>query len=335
MKVFLLAAVCLFSAWTAPASAQTPPEAEAAELEPVVVTARRIGVPVWRITGGAGTMVLVGHINQVPRDAKWNPRALEEAVGLADRVVFPTTKRVSAADLGRILFRARRLALLPQGKTLDDYISPELGRRMDALQARGLLPADYKQRHPYGLIPDLLRYAGGRLRGGDDAGDIIADAARKLRIPQETVGVLTGDAILDGYIEGGPAVHIPCLENAVAAAEIGAEAGRRRIEAWTRSRVAEVAASPIDQATLACFPYGVQTARGAFREQWRAAIDKHLARPGVTLAVVPIQFLAEPEGLLDRLAARGLAIEGPRWREQPDAAPSDAVAPASPNEVSE
>lgn len=334
MKFLLLAAVCLFSAWSAPASAQTPLEAETPELEPVVVTARRIGVPVWRITGGAGTMVLVGHINQVPRDAKWNARALEEAVGLADRVVFPTASRASLSDVGRILWRARSLVLIPENKTLTDYVSPELAARLAALRTKGLVSDKYLTQHPYGIATDLLRYAGGRKRGGEDAADVIEDAARKRRVPQTAVGLLTGETMVADYLAGGPAVHIPCLEAAVAAAEIGPDAGRRRIEAWTRSRVPEVAASPVDKATLACWPVGVQTAQGAFRQQWRTALDRHVDQPGVTLAIVPVQLLAEPDGLLDRLAARGLAIEGPRWREQPDAAPSDAVAPA-PREVSE
>jgi hypothetical protein len=44
-----------------------------------------------------------------------------------------------------------------------------------------------------------------------------------------------------------------------------------------------------------------------------AALRDTLAQPGVTVAVLPLWSLTEPEHLLDRLAADS-RVEGPRWR---------------------
>jgi hypothetical protein len=73
-----------------------------------------------------------------------------------------------------------------------------------------------------------------------------------------------------------------------------------------------VAASAAEQAHDLCWPFG--PARERLRAEWRKAIDGRLAAPGVTVAVAPLLYLAEEGGVLDGLAARGLQIEGPRWR---------------------
>ena len=49
---------------------------------------------------------------------------------------------------------------------------------------------------------------------------------------------------------------------------------------------------------------------GGLRE---ASIREATAKPGVTLAVVPLRVLAERDGVLDQLAGQGLSITGPAW----------------------
>ncbi|MNX83488.1 hypothetical protein D3C86_1152540 [compost metagenome] len=39
-----------------------------------------------------------------------------------------------------------------------------------------------------------------------------------------------------------------------------------------------------------------------------------LGEPGVTMAVAQLRVLAEPDGVLDALAAQGYEIEGPEWK---------------------
>ena len=47
---------------------------------------------------------------------------------------------------------------------------------------------------------------------------------------------------------------------------------------------------------------------------WTDAIDHAAGAEGVTLAVVPLRVLAEADGVLDRLTARGFDVSGPEWR---------------------
>lgn len=128
---------------------------------------------------------------------------------------------------------------------------------------------------------------------------------------RQVVGLYAASRVIDAYL-AGPRKHVPCLEAALATAEAGREASARRVVDWTRSRVPEVIASPAERAYDLCWPFGAAPAR--LRDDWRAALDRELTVPGVTVAVLPLLYLAEDGGLLDGLAARGLDIDGPRWR---------------------
>ena len=282
------------------------------EVEQVVVTARRIGVPVWRVSRGSSTLILVGEIQGVPEDAPWRPAELERAVAQADRVIFPHNVRGSPADIARMFWRVRSFAFLPKGRTLADYVDPSTLERLRALNATtGGGPAGLNL-HPFLIADELMTAAGaGELLGEERVADVVAKAVRKHRKKRQVVGLYAASRVIDAYLVG-PGEHVPCLKAAITTAEAGREASARRIADWTRSRVPEVIGSPAERAYDLCWPFGIAPAR--LRADWRAALDRELATPGATVAVLPLLYLAEEGGVLDGLAARELDISGPRWR---------------------
>lgn len=282
------------------------------EVEAVVVTARRIGVPVWRVGHGSSTLILVGEIQGVPEDAPWRPAELESVVAQADRVVFPHNVSASPADIARMLWRTRSIVFLPKGKTLADYVDAGTLARLEAVNQAADGWATRPNLHPWMVADELMTAAGaGELLGEERVAEVVAKAVRKHKKKREVVGRYGAGRVVDAYLVG-PGQHVACLEAAIDTAEAGREASARRIADWTRSRVPDVIASPAERAYDLCWPFGAAPAR--LRADWRAALDRKLAAPGVTVAVLPLLFLAENGGLLDGLAARGLDISGPRWR---------------------
>ena len=104
---------------------------------------------------------------------------------------------------------------------------------------------------------------------------------------------------------------------ALSAAELGPEAVRLRAEAWRGLRVAEVLASPVDQAVDRCWPWGDPQIGPQLRTEWTDAVAQALTQPGLTMAVAPLRRLAEPGGVLDALEAQGLEVDGPEWQAAP------------------
>lgn len=305
----LLLPLALLSASIAlPVAAQ-----EAEPEEEVVVTARRSGAPMWTIETSAGVVLLVGEITNVPQTAPWRPERLEAATTGAQRIILGTKAKVSPGDILRIIFKGGKLTKLPDKGVASDYLDAGRLARLRALEAR------YGQRYDRGnflmtafdLLSKRLAFSKDTT---EDATDVVRKSARRADIPTRPVGEVRGKDILDNLFAMAPASHLPCLDAAMAAAEIGPDIVTARGTAWTRFDIPAVMANPLETALGRCWPWTDDSFGSALRGQWIEAIDEALVQPGVTLAVVPVRVLAEPDGVLDRLERRGLAVKGPLWR---------------------
>ena len=294
--------------------AQDAQPSEADRVEDIIVIARRSDVPVWEVSKGDRSLILVGNIRGVPRDLEWSPTGLEEATARADRVLYPPVGRISVSDIFRLIWRGRTVTQLPQGRTSADYLDPDVQARLEAVMAneRG---NDWRTRSFFLLGINLMNdHAGFERRSGRDAEDAVRDAARRARIEGRSIGFVRGDEIVDNLITQPPEVYRPCIAAAVTAAEAGPDNFAERAADWRARRVPEVMANPLDIALGQCWPWGDPEIGPQLRGQWLTAISDSVEQPGVTLAVAPLRLLAEPGGVLDGLEADGFDIVGPEWR---------------------
>lgn len=295
--------------------AQTPEPAAVAQLDDIVVQARRSGAPMWTVTRGDSTLILVGAITGIPRDLAWRPDDLEAAAARSNQILSPQVGQASVTDLLRVIWRARTIGLMPQGQTTADYLTPDYQARLEAIMA-GDRDQDWRTKSllfvGFDLMQDKAGYRQGR--SGDDAMDVIRRAARRARVPVRPVGTVRGDELVDSLITAPQTAHVPCVEAAIAAAEQGPDSARIRAEDWRALRVADVVASPIDRALNQCWPWGDPEIAPQLRQQWAAAIETAMISPGVTMGVAPIRLLADEGGVLDGLVARGFDVVGPEWK---------------------
>ena len=296
------------------AGAQTPGQ-QVAELDEVVVLARRSGAPMWTVSRGDTTLILVGAITGIPRDLAWRPDDLEAAAARSDLILTPQVGRASVTDLLRVIWRARTIGLMPQGQTSADYLTTEYQARLEAIMA-GDRNQDWRTKSLLFVGFDLMQDKAGYSRGrsGDDAVDVIRRAARRADVTVRPVGTVRGDELIDSLITAPQMAHVPCVEAAIAAAELGPDAARERAEDWRALRVADVVASPIDKALNQCWPWGAPEIAPQLRQQWAAAIETAMISPGVTMGVAPIRLLADEGGVLDGLVAQGFEVVGPEWK---------------------
>lgn len=304
----LLASLTLLAA--TPSLAQEP---EADRVEDIIVIARRSDVPVWEVSKGDRSLILVGNIRGVPRDFEWNPAGLRDATARADRVLYPPVGRVSPADIIRLVWRGRTVARLPEGRTSADYLAPDVQTRLEAVMS-GERNEAWRTQGFFLLGLDLMTDKAGYRRGGDDAEDAVRVAARRARINGETVGFVRGDDIVDSLLSQPPETFAPCIAAGVGAAEAGPTGFAERAEDWRARRVPEVMANPLDIALGQCWPWGDPAIGAELRSLWLTALSQAVEQPGVTLAVAPLRLLAEPGGVLDGLEADGFDIVGPEWR---------------------
>jgi len=286
------------------------------EVEEVVVTARRIGVPVWRVGDADSAIIFVGGIGAVPTDVAWRSSELEEAIRGSRKLIHTASVQAGLMDMYRLRFGRGRWTDLPHGQSPDARIGPDLRERLSRLAAAGQLPPDYDQLRPW-YIAHRLRGALVRQNGGEGATALAVAlrAARRNRVPIEPALAAPFRAAT-AEMSKQRTSDIACLEASVGSAEAGVSMLRDRAAAWTRSRVSEVLGSPLSKAEAFCWPQSDADLGPVLREAWRDVTRRELALPGAVVAVAPLRFLAEPGGLLDELEAQGFEVEGPRWREK-------------------
>jgi len=301
-------ALCLFlMCAAAPAIAQ-----EEDQVDDIIVVARRSQTPIWEVSRGDQSLILVGNIRGLPRDFEWNPSGLQAATARADRILYPPVGRISASDIIRLFWRMRTISQLPGETTSADYLEPALQARLEGVMASD---GDDWRRKSFVLLGfDLTRDKAGYRSGGDDAEDVVRQAARRARIEGETIGQVRGDEIVDNLITQAPRDYIPCIAAGVVAAEAGPDGFVARAEDWRGLRVPDVIDNPLDVALGQCWPYGDPEIGPQLRAQWLTAIAGALDQPGTTLAVAPLRLLAEPGGVLDGLEAQGFEVRGPDWK---------------------
>lgn len=245
----------------------------ASEVEPIVVTARRSGAPMWTVTAGDSTVLLVGAIDGVPRSVAWRPDALEAATLRADRILLGTGVDGSLSDILRLIWRSRTLMRLPEGRTSADYLSPEWEARLDALEAR--YRVDHSRKSflfsSRDLLTDQLDFDRDT---ADDAGDVVRRAARKARIPLQAVTGGRGDQMVEDLLTAPPERLVACMQAAIEATEVararfssaarigrGSACGRCWIRRWRR-RWAAAGRGATPPSALNCAPPG---SRGSTR----------------------------------------------------------------------
>lgn len=310
MKAALgLAAAALAAA--APLAAQDDPAP--ASTNAIVVNAKRSGAPMWTIETPTGIVILVGEMRNVPKSTPWQPERLEEATAEANRVILGVKPKISPGDIFRLIFKGGQFTKLPDKTVASDYLTPEQYARLSALEVE--YDADFARKSflmtAFDFLTKRLRFNKDTL---DDAGDVVKKAANRANVPTSRAGAIRGKDMLDSLAMAEPADHIPCLEAAMTAAEIGPELVDKRGADWRAFRIPEVMNNPLEIALSRCWPWADPDVGSELRTIWVEQITAATMADGVTLAVVPLRVLAEDGGVLDQLEAQGLPIGGPVWR---------------------
>lgn len=291
--------------------AQAP---DAQQVQEIVVTAQRSGVPVWRVDGPKTTIFLVGSIDGVSKDTRWNPGALTETLRKADRVMYPSTIGLTLSSPFQVfglLMKARKMATLPKGQTLSGLMPPQQFQRLVALKNRGVLKAGFERKHPLAVAENLRDYAKGKRGNGPNAMQFVQKAVRKHKIKTVPIRTMNAKPVLNDFFASPPRNYIPCLMSAVALVEAGPGAIKARSDAWAQRRVPETLGSPAEKTSVACHPgsWGLIP-----RPDLKPQIRKLMHEPQLTVAVVSLGSLAQAGGVLDDLAAAGFEVSGPRWK---------------------
>ena len=296
-----------------PAVAQTVPEW--AQIEAVEVKAQP-GPAVWHVTRGNSEVWVLGLVGALPRDLEWNKQYLSELFDGARAILMPPKANIALTDIAWFLIRHGGELSLPRGQTLQDGLPDDLRARFEA--ARDSVSgeaSDYRT--------DIPIRAAMRLQQ-----DFMKKAALSPREPRQTIDDLAGDkrihsapvtrfeamdAVRD-ILKLNPPQQRVCLAQAAQDVTWGLAHAAPAARAWAVGDIKTVKANYSESRLGNCIMAAVQAfgdidARNS--AEYVSAIDAALNQPGKTIVVIGMGPLLRKGGVLDRLQALHMTIEGP------------------------
>ncbi|MEP6885638.1 MAG: TraB/GumN family protein [Gammaproteobacteria bacterium] len=306
MWVFGLGGVC---------RAEPPP----ALMDDVVVTGERTGPGMWHVHRGAAHVWLLGSMSPLPKGITWRSKQVERVLDGANQVLLQKPFEIGIARILWLLLTERSALMVRGGKRLKDVLPADLHTRFAVQRAkytddadkwerfRPLIAAAFLQReafHHVGLSTRL------------DIGAAVRKLAKDHKVRVEDLKIAGVSDVMDALKVLPPATENACVAASLVTVERDLPRLLERADAWASGNVERIAKLREPEEVDACraaLDTGVGAAEliARMRRTWLNAIEKYLQTGGVTLAVVNMDMLLEPGGLLDELRAAGYEIDAP------------------------
>ena len=304
---------CALAAPPWAAQAQTPENWGAPE---IVEVQARPGPAVWHLTRGDSEVWILGTVGAMPDGLKWNKDYLAELLDGARAIVMPPRPSIGLFEGAWFLLTNGSKFSLPRGQSLEAILPADIEPRFAALREKlGKSVEHYRTDTP-------LRAA---LRVQEDVTDKLdltrsepRDTIRRLasskHVPSAPVAkyeVL--DAARD-VLKLTPEQQQVCLGQSVDDADWDLSHAKAAADAWTVGDIRAVKANYGKSRLANCVIAAVHSVADIAERDaadYTAAINDALDKPGKTIAVIDIGPLLRKNGVLERLEALHVTIEGP------------------------
>ena len=333
MRKTMLAAALTLGFLSLPAQAQqaTPPVDGIRTESTIVVEGEQPGPGLWLVRKGGHDLWILGTLNPLPAGMRWQSKQVEQVIANAQEVI--RAPRVSF-DVKVGFFRG--LTLLPSmlgarknpdGKTLQQVVSPESYARWKALKARYIgNDGGVEKWRPLFAAQELYKEAM-KKSGLDNAKSVwpVIDKAIETHHPNVTVVkeeiVVKDPKPLLKEFSKTTLDDIACFENTMTRIETDLDAMRARANAWATGDMAALQSLPPAYQWEACSSaiteagigkrLGFGDANQKVRAKWMVAAEAALEKNAVTFASLDMKDLAGPNGFLARFKAKGYTVLAP------------------------
>jgi TraB/PrgY/gumN family len=326
-SAFLLLAVSVRCWGDVPPNApalQTP-----ASLDEVLVTGERPGPGMWRVSKGAHDLWILATLQPLPKNMTWRSQVVEQRIASSQVVISPPQVD---ADIGFFrgltlipsLLRARKS---PDGRTLEQLLSHDLYIRWLALRVKYLGSGDDEHKRPMLAALDLYERALDQsgLTSNETVWSTIEKTAHKDHVPLQPVVLNLKVDDAKGAIRDLNKIpqeaEIACFTKTMERLETDLGPMRQRANFWSLGDIAGLRSLPYPDEEVACLnaflavpefrePY--ERARKQIADLWLSTADAALESNSSSFAVLPISLLLREGGVLDRLRAKGYAVQEPQ-----------------------
>jgi hypothetical protein len=296
-------------------TAETPPVVTWAEPEIVEVQAAP-GPAVWHLTRGASEVWILGTVGAMPDELSWNKDYLRELLDGAREILLPPRASIGVFEGGWFLLTHGGEFSLPRGQSLEPSLSPDLRARFVALREKlGEDESRYRTDTPLRAALRLFQDLSDKLDlTRDEPRDTIRSLARSKRVPFAPIAKYEVLDAAEDVLKLDLAQQKVCLAQSVDDIDRAYANAIPAAQAWAVGDIRAVKAHYGDSRLLDCVTAAVHSVANINERNVAdtvAAISAALDKPGKAIAVIDIGPLLRRGGVLERLKAAQVSIEGP------------------------
>jgi uncharacterized protein YbaP (TraB family) len=302
--------------------APTPPASNApvqdwTNVEVVVVTPDHPGPAMWHVAKGQSEVWIIPTVSPTPKDLQWDSTEVQSLLKGAKGVILPPRASLGLFE-GVWFWITGGLDVLkqPEGTKLESTLPPPLKARFVAAYTRFGQESDHYEDWLGGVA--ALQLEGDYYKFADftpNRGPVstIQSLASRAGVPAHPTATYPAMDVIKDVPKMSAAAHINCLNWALEDIDNFSAHAAAAAQAWAKGDVAGMKAHYSETKLDACLAQNAAYTRlreTANRDMTNAIIAA-LAKPGVTLAVMPMGFFLRKGGVLERLEAAGLTVTGP------------------------
>jgi uncharacterized protein YbaP (TraB family) len=288
--------------------APAPPPSVPSALDEIVVTGERAGPGMWHVHHGGADVWLLGTLSPLPRGITWRSRQVERVLETASQVLVQKPFEISIPRILWVLLTERSLVLETHGKRLKDALPPALHERFAALRRKySDDPEKWEHYRPI-IAAAFLQQAAFHSAGLSmrmDLGAALRVLAKDKHVRVEEVKIAAVGDMLDALKTMAPATENICVDASLVTMESALPRLIERAQAWADGNIERLQNLPIPKEIDACRDaleggHGALDIIALMRRAWLSSIEKSLQSTGTTIAVVNLDLMLEPGGLLEQ-----------------------------------
>jgi hypothetical protein len=310
----LIAALALLSPAAAVAQTSAPIQ-DWSNVETVTVVAPK-GPAMWHISQNGSEVWILPTVAPEPNDLTWNSDGVEDVIRGANFVFLPAELTANIWQASWFLLTGMHKIEQPDDQSLRATLPPDLRKRFeDWLVKVGDDSDDYDN--------ELAAVAGLRLEGDYqkfakmDGRSIIwrisglAEVAGVKAKPLASYNLMP---ITDDVGSLSATQELDCMRSALEDMDTMSAHAAQAAHAWSIGDVAGLKAHYSEAKAYSCLDQTKTFAndRADTIATTVKTIDGALTKPGRTVFVMELGIFLRKDGVLDRLAAQGIKVEGPR-----------------------
>jgi uncharacterized protein YbaP (TraB family) len=288
-------------------------------MDDLVVTGERPGPGMWHVHRGAAQVWILGSMSPLPKGITWRSNQVEQVLNGTTRVLVQKPFEIGIARILWLLITERSALMVRGGKRLKDVLPADLHARFALQRAKYTEDPDKWERFRPLIAAAFLQQAAFHQVGLStrlDIGAAMRTLAKKHHVPVEEIKIGGVGDVMDALKTLPPAAENTCVAASLATIERDLPRLLDRALAWASGNIERIEKlrEPAEvDACRAALDTGVAAAEliARMRRTWLGAVENRLQNEGVTLAVINMDMLLEPGGLLDELRAKGYEVDAP------------------------